>query len=166
MALKCLDQLTSSLILATLSLAACIVRAEFLISVLEDLKQPNREVDRNINILLIINTTLYLILAIFSVLLIYAIIKKRHTLMLPWLITALASISCEILFVLYILAKGHGKQILFILIGSALGIWIVWIMFSLFKTIRQENRSKDLENIQGYRYSLTRSEDVCNSYVL
>lgn len=78
MELKCLDQYTASLILATLSLAACIVRAEFLISVLDELKQPNRTVDHNINILLILNTILYLILAVFCVLLIFAIIKVNY----------------------------------------------------------------------------------------
>ncbi|XP_065362658.1 uncharacterized protein LOC135956092 [Calliphora vicina] len=160
MELKCLDQFTSSLILAALTLVACVVRAEFLISVLYDIIKPKEYANASINVILVLNVVVYLILAILCILLMYAIVKRNHMLMMPWLVVALLSVSCEVLFVIYILATGHSKYVLYLLIGTALGLWIIWVIFSLFKSIRHENLMTRSENIRGFRFNVTRAMEI------
>ena len=73
--MKCLDSFSLSLILAIITLIACILRASFLITVLIETTNPKSHVDPIINILLGLNTVAYLILALFTIPLIYGIVK-------------------------------------------------------------------------------------------
>ncbi|XP_037823577.1 uncharacterized protein LOC119611956 [Lucilia sericata] len=158
--MKSLNQFTTSIILAALTLVACVVRAEFLFSVLHDITSSKYNGDRDmvINIILVINMVVYLILAIFCLLLMYAIVQKNHLLMTPWLFVALLSVICEVIFIIYILASGHKKAVLILLIGTALSLWIIWVIFSLYRKLRQEALVNRDENIRGYRLSANTME--------
>ncbi|XP_023293422.2 uncharacterized protein LOC111676683 [Lucilia cuprina] len=157
-----LNQFTTSIILAALTLVTCVIRAEFLFSVLHDITSPKHYGDGDIviNIILVINMVVYLILAIFCLLLMYAIVQQNHLLMMPWLFVALLSVICEVIFVIYIVASGHKKAVLILLIGTALSLWIIWVIFSFYKKLRQEALTNREETIRGYRFTAANTVEV------
>ncbi|TMW42176.1 hypothetical protein DOY81_012744 [Sarcophaga bullata] len=153
--MKCLDSFSLSLILAIITLIACILRASFLITVLIETTKPKSDVDPIVNIFLGLNTVAYLILALFTIPLIYGIVKKLHKLMLPWLIAAAANLLFEVVFVIYSLVNGYSATILYVLISTGLGIWILYVIFMFFKAIRLANELRASNHLYTYRAGLS-----------
>ncbi|XP_065370290.1 uncharacterized protein LOC135962344 [Calliphora vicina] len=111
--------------------------------------QPHQHVSNAFNAFFIILIIIFVILTAVSALLIFGIVKKRHNLMLPWLIlSAIAYVykSIELIrslgyFHLYV---GYFLSHIF---GLVIAGVVIWLIFSLFRDIRQKNIEGCLDHI-------------------
>ncbi|XP_023305172.2 uncharacterized protein LOC111686998 [Lucilia cuprina] len=155
--MKCCSRSTLGVIIGVLNVLAyviCTIGAiVFLVQLSGTEKRNQEEIDAAAmyNTIFIVIIVLSLIMIIISALLITGIVKRRHRMMLPWLIlSGIGFVVNCIRFVYYFIASiivgAHFTAIVIILIAGVLGIGIsaliLWPIYTLYRDMRRENIEK------------------------
>ncbi|KAI8127160.1 uncharacterized protein LOC124420657 [Lucilia cuprina] len=163
--MKCINRSTLGLIVGGINIFGGIIAIIYIVKLLCELDSlSEKDKEENKDLLTTSIVTLYIILLIcvigiiISVLLIVGIMKKRHTLMKPWIYCSVASIVCQGFLLVAGLVMGLVKNLpfhsvflsfIFGLITLGLQILIFYAIHRLYKDLRDashdDKHSMELE---------------------
>ncbi|KAM7346167.1 uncharacterized protein ACRADG_012138 [Cochliomyia hominivorax] len=155
--MKCCSRSTLGVVIGVLNIIIYIIAVIVLIlaSVEINGKEPKNyqqeNAIRNINILFIVLVIVCLIMILISGLLVTGILKRRHKLMLPWIILSIIGFVINCLKLGFDIVLGLIKRLdlseivihfLLGLLGIVISGLIIKAIYDLYKDIREENTKK------------------------
>ncbi|KAI8126920.1 hypothetical protein FF38_01596 [Lucilia cuprina] len=155
--MKCWSRSTLGVVIGSINVLAYIICTVYIIDVLVDINRKQERTQQQNDVLALYNTifvvliVVCLILLLISSLMIMGIIKRRHKLMLPWLIITGISfvVNCARFVYHLILAIIAGIPlttvlVVFIvgLVATAFAVLLLWPIYTLYGDIRKESNLK------------------------